>query len=97
MRRPRQHLLFGTGNGVGFAQMLFDGSAPSAHRVAGVPQLAELTSGGDVPNPLELLSGLRFERVVHEWRCSYEFVVIDTPPTSLFSNALAAATAVGTA
>ena len=44
-----------------------------------------------------LAMGLRFERVVHEWRCSYEFVVIDTPPTSLFSNALAAATAVGTA
>jgi hypothetical protein len=44
-----------------------------------------------------LAMGLRFERVVHEWRCSYEFVVIDTPPTSLFSDALAAATAVGTA
>lgn len=68
MRRPRQHLLFGTDNGVGLAQMLVDSSALSAHRVAGVPQLAVLTSGGDVPNPLELLSGPRFERVVREWR-----------------------------
>jgi polysaccharide biosynthesis transport protein len=82
MRRPRQDLLFGTVNGVDLAQMLVDSSALSALRVAGVPQLTVLTSGGDVPNPLELLSGLRFGRVVREWRRSYEFVVPDTPPTS---------------
>jgi protein-tyrosine kinase len=95
MRRPRQHLLFCTGNEVGLAQALVDSNALRVHGVEGVPQLAVLTSGGGVPNPLELLSGLRFERVVGEWRRSYEFVVIDTPPTSLFSDALAVATAVG--
>ncbi len=95
MRRPRQHALFCTENALGLAQALVDSNTLRVHGVEGVPQLAVLISGGVPPNPLELLSGNRFERVVGEWRRSYEFVVIDTPPTSLFSDALAVATAAG--
>jgi receptor protein-tyrosine kinase len=95
MRRPRQHALFCTENAVGLAQALVDSNTLRVHGVEGVPQLAVLISGGVPPNPLELLSGMRFERIVGEWRRSYEFVVIDTPPTSLFSDALAVATAAG--
>jgi Mrp family chromosome partitioning ATPase len=54
-----------------------------------------LTSGALSPSPLELLSGSRFERLVAEWRRSYEFVLIDTPPASEFSDGLPVATAAG--
>jgi Mrp family chromosome partitioning ATPase len=54
-----------------------------------------LTSGALPSNPLELLSGNRFESLVMEWRRSYEFVVLDTPPVAQFSDGLAVASVAG--
>lgn len=95
MRNPQQHLLFGADNDIGLAQALVDSSTVRMRRVKDIPQLAVLTSGGIPPNPLELLLGNRFERLVSDWRRSCEYVVIDTPPTSQFSDALALATVAG--
>jgi protein-tyrosine kinase len=96
MRRPRQHLLFGADNQVGLAQALVDGGAAARmYGIEGVPQMALMTSGAPPPNPLELLSGNRFDRLVADWRRSYEFVVIDTPPASQYSDSLPVATAAG--
>jgi protein-tyrosine kinase len=95
LRRPRQHLLFGADNLIGLAQALADGSPPRVHGVEGVPQMALLTSGTLPPNPLELLSGGRFERIAADWRRSYEYVVLDTPPVSQFSDGLAVASVAG--
>jgi protein-tyrosine kinase len=95
LRRPHLHALFGADNQIGLAQALDDGSAPRVYGVEGAPQMQLLTSGALSPNPLELLSGSRFERLVAEWRRSYEFVLIDTPPASEFSDGLPVATAAG--
>ncbi len=95
LRHPRQHALFGADNVIGLAQSLTDGTAPRVYGVEGVPQMGLLTSGALPSNPLELLSGSRFERLVTEWRRSYEFVVIDTPPVSQFSDGLAVASVAG--
>ena len=95
LRRPRQHQLFGADNMIGLAQALVDGTPPRLYGVDGVPQMALLTSGALPPNPLELLSGGRFERIVADWRRTYEFVVIDTPPVSQFSDGLAVASVAG--
>jgi capsular exopolysaccharide synthesis family protein len=93
LRSPRQHKLFSADNHLGLAQALETGhSALRLHGVEGLPQLALLTSGAPPPNPLELLSGGRFERFVNDWRRQFEFVLIDTPPTSKFSDGLAIAT-----
>ena len=45
------------------------------------------------PNPLELLSDGRFTKLLNDWRNSYEFVVLDTPPISQCADGLAIATA----
>jgi capsular exopolysaccharide synthesis family protein len=95
LRRPHLHALFGADNQIGLAQALDDGSAPRVYGVEGAPQMQLLTSGAMSSNPLELLSGSRFERLVAEWRRSYEFVLIDTPPASEFSDGLPVATAAG--
>jgi Mrp family chromosome partitioning ATPase len=60
-----------------------------------MPQMALLTSGVLPPNPLELLSSIRFERLVAEWRRGFEFIILDTPPAAESSDALTIATAVG--
>jgi receptor protein-tyrosine kinase len=96
MRRPHQHVFFGADNSIGLAQALVDGATPTRlYGVEGVPQMGLLTAGPPPPNPLELLSSSRFERLASEWRRSYEFVVIDTPPAAQFSDGLPIATVAG--
>jgi protein-tyrosine kinase len=92
MRNPRQHKLFGADNQLGLAQALEDGRAQRMHGVEGVPQLALLTSGTLPGNPLELLSGGRFDHIATDWRRAFDFVLLDTPPTSKYSDGLAVAT-----
>lgn len=92
LRRPRQHLFFRTDNSSGLTQTLAT-NAPVRHvGVAGLPELRILTSGPAAPNPLELLSHGRFERMLLAMRREYEYVLIDTPPVSEFADALIVAT-----
>jgi receptor protein-tyrosine kinase len=95
LRHPRQHVLFGAENDSGLAQALVDSGAMSLHGIERLPTMALLTSGSLPPNPLELLSGVRFEQLTAEWRRSFEFVVLDTPPAAESSDALAVASAAG--
>jgi receptor protein-tyrosine kinase len=95
LRRPRQHTLFGADNTVGLAQALADSRQQRVYAVNGVQQMRLMTSGELPPNPLELLSGNAFERLVSDWRRAYEFVVIDTPPAAQYSDGLAVATVAG--
>jgi protein-tyrosine kinase len=95
LRKPRQHVLFGADNIIGLAQCLIDNTPPRLYGIEGVPQMALLTSGAPPSNPLELLSGGRFERIVADWRRSYEFVVVDTPPVAQYSDGLAVASVAG--
>jgi protein-tyrosine kinase len=92
LRHPRQHVLFTAENQWGLAQTLALGEAAYLHGVEGLPELAVLTSGTIAPNPLELVSNRRFERLLSEMRRQYDFIVIDTPAVSLYADALQIAT-----
>jgi len=92
MRRPRQHLLFNTENNRGLAEALLDTTSKmQLHGIEDLPQMALLTSGTSPSNPLELLSGIRFEQLSVEWRRSFEYVIVDTPPAAESSDAIAVA------
>jgi protein-tyrosine kinase len=93
LRHPRQHIFFGAGNEWGLAQALALGETPYIYSVQGVPELSLMTAGVIPPNPLELVSNRRFDRMVSDWRRTYDFVLIDTPPVSQYADALAIATA----
>ncbi|MGB5082050.1 MAG: CpsD/CapB family tyrosine-protein kinase [Burkholderiales bacterium] len=95
LRRPQQHLLFGTDNRQGLSQALESGVKPRLHAVQGLPRMAVLTAGPVPGNPLELLSSRAFSSMVEDWRDNFEFVVIDTAPVMQFSDALAVANVVG--
>jgi protein-tyrosine kinase len=95
LRRPRQHVLFGADNSVGLAQALVDSKQHRIYGINGVQHMTLMTAGTPPPNPLELLSGNRFDRLVADWRRNYEFVVMDTPPAAQFSDGLAVATVAG--
>lgn len=96
LRRPRQHALFGADNTRGLSQALVrEREKPHLQSVAGLHSLALLTAGPLPPNPLELLSDRRFEALADEWRQTFQFVLLDTPPVGLYADGLAVATIVG--
>ncbi len=97
MRKPRQHQLFPNGNERGLGNSLTLGDKPYQYKVDGLPQMSLLTAGTVPANPLELLSGGRFERLLADWRNNHEFVIIDTPPVTAYADALAIATMTGRA
>jgi receptor protein-tyrosine kinase len=92
MRKPKQHVLFATANENGLSRSISAGEKPYFHPVVGLPLMHLLTAGPIPPNPLELLSDGRFEKLLSEWRNTYEFIVIDTPPVSICADGMAVAT-----
>jgi receptor protein-tyrosine kinase len=44
---------------------------------------------------LELLSDGRFSRILQDWRKTFEFVILDTPPVKDYADGLAVATLAG--
>lgn len=95
LRRPTQHFLFSAQNNRGLSDALIRGERPYVYPVEGIPTLSLLTTGVLPPNPLELLSSGKFERLLIDWRRSYEFVIIDTPPVTQTADALAISTLAG--
>jgi len=95
LRRPQQHLFFGTDNRQGLSQAIEYGVKPQLHTVQGLPRMSVLTAGAVPNNPLELLSSSCFASMIEDWRDNFEFVVIDTAPVMHFSDGLAVASLVG--
>jgi len=95
LRKPSQHALFGADNRTGLAGALAHETRPVPQPVAGLPALSLLTAGPLPPNPLELLSDRCFEDTIAQWRSTYQFVVLDTPPIGRYADALAVATVTG--
>ncbi|MGD9842289.1 MAG: CpsD/CapB family tyrosine-protein kinase [Steroidobacteraceae bacterium] len=96
MRQPQQHVLFDCNNSSGLSDAISHvGSKPYYYSVAALPHLFLLTSGSTQSNPLELLSQSSFSTLMSGWERSFEYVLLDTPPVSLYSDALAIAAIAG--
>jgi len=94
-RHPQQHLFFGADNHHGLAQTIEYGGELRLLPVRGLPHMSVLTAGAVPANPLELLSGSRFAAMIDQWRETFKYVVIDTPPSNHFSDGLAIASLAG--
>lgn len=92
MRKPQQHVLFGALNQHGLSKAITRNEKPYFHPVSGLTSMHLLTAGPVAPNPLELLSDGRFSNLLAEWRNTYEFIVLDTPPVSQYADGIAVAT-----
>lgn len=53
------------------------------------PSVDVITSGDVPPNPSELLSSARMERLVETLREEYDYIVVDLPPVTVVSDTLA--------
>ena len=49
-----------------------------------------ISSGGNPPNPIELLSSARMSKMLDQMRLSYDYIILDLPPVGEVSDALVA-------
>ncbi len=90
LRRPSLHELFGVPNERGLATMFVDQAAmadPPLAPIRGVEGLWLLPSGPLPPNPAELLSTQRMERVIETLTARADVVLFDAPPVVAVTDA----------
>ena len=87
MRRPRLHHVFGLPNENGISNAIIgDVPVDKVSQHSEVTNLDILTCGPTPPNPAELLHTERFRRVLAECVSSYDWVILDSPPTSAVTD-----------
>jgi len=80
LRRPTLHTKLGFANGKGLSDVLVGVcTLDAAVRESGHPGVLTLTSGTRSPNPVALLQGQAFDRLLLAAREKFDFVIIDAP------------------
>jgi receptor protein-tyrosine kinase len=98
LRQPRQHEIFSLSNSTGLSDTLAGRAGADCVRpVTHFPRLWVLVAGPVPPNPLELLSGSEFPRLLDQLRQRFDVVLIDTPAASAGADAQVIAACAGAA
>jgi capsular exopolysaccharide synthesis family protein len=88
LRRPRLHELLDLPREPGLSQLLYDDSRSLDRFSTTLNDLHVVPGGEDVPNPAELMGSQRMGELVEELQQQFDYVIFDTPPVLLFSDAL---------
>jgi protein-tyrosine kinase len=89
LRRPTLNYLLGVDPPLGLSDCLADGiDVGRALAKTGIPKLSFLSSGRKTAKPAELLSSNKMKALINEVKHRYpdRYIIIDTPPTLLFSE-----------
>ena len=88
LRRPMIHKLFKLGNSDGLTNFLVGNIKLSESiKKSDIEGLHVMTSGIIPPNPSELLSCKRMEEYLDKFKEVYDYIIIDTPPVCLVTDA----------
>ena len=89
LHKPRVHKALGLERGIGLSGYLIGKTGwQEAVQRSDIPDLEVLTSGPIPPNASELAISDRVDTMIGEARKAYDFVIIDTPPILLITDAL---------
>ncbi len=95
-RRPMLHHVFALGRSPGLSEVLA-GAATLDTAARGVPlaphtvgTLSVLTCGAAVPNPSELIGSSAMRELIATASAQYDYVLLDTPPLSVVTDAAVA-------
>jgi polysaccharide biosynthesis transport protein len=88
LRRPRQHQIWGMANSVGLSNVLVDSTPLIGSIQEETERLSVLTSGVLPPNPVALLDSHKMKQLMEDLRCTYDYILIDTPPLIVAADAL---------
>ena len=86
LRRPSMHVAFGLPNGLGLNDALLGRNRiPTAFELS--PRLAVLPAGSPNPDPIGVLTSPAMRQLVKYAVERYDWVLIDTPPVGLLTDA----------
>ena len=91
LRKPKLHKYFDLENKVGLSNVLsgvYDGNDKKYIQKTNVKNLDLISSGHVPPNPIELLSSDNMKELLKSLEETYDFVILDTPPVNIVSDAL---------
>lgn len=89
LRKPKIFDDFNIKNELGAVNFLIgDNTLEEVIQKTHVPHLDVITSGPIPPNPSELILGDSMQEMINELKKSYDYIVLDTPPVGLVSDAL---------
>jgi len=80
MRKPSLHKVMALKNDSGLSNWLAGGDGQGLVRSGPLANLAVITSGPIPPNPSELLSGARMEKLLEKLCQLHDVVIVDSPP-----------------
>jgi capsular exopolysaccharide synthesis family protein len=92
LHRPSLHKIFGVPNVNGMVDVLSGEYDLSEMCTELLPGLKILTAGPLPPNPAELLISGRLASLIDQARRSFDYVLVDSPPTELVSDPMIIAT-----
>lgn len=97
LRRSRAHKLLGVGHAPGLAEVL-QGHLDwhSVVKCDILPNLDFLPAGQILSVSVGLLGQEYFQKLLEQWRHSYDFIILDSPPVLLVADSLSLAPAVDT-
>lgn len=89
LRKPSLSAIFSIPEQEGLADHLID-DAPLSRVAASVclGTMDVIPAGNEPRRAIDLLGSDRFHDMLHELRSRYDYVLIDTPPTTLFSDSI---------
>ncbi len=80
MRKPRIHKALKLANNAGLSNWLAGGEGKGLVQEGPIKNLSVITSGPIPPNPSELLSGQRMDKMLEKLEQSYDVIICDSPP-----------------
>jgi capsular exopolysaccharide synthesis family protein len=87
LRRPSLHDVFGLPNHAGLSDGLGRSSIEGLRVVEVSPRLSVLPSGRPMEDPTGALTSGQMRRILEEARAGYDWVIIDTPPVGMLTDA----------
>lgn len=89
LRRPKMSRLWEVSSEVGLSNLLMNPSLRNKAIVSSRVENLDVILAGDIPpNPSELLSSPRMQRLLQELRKEYDFIILDTPPVNMVIDAV---------
>lgn len=87
LRRPRVNVAFGIPNGAGLSEVLDRRDHQQLPVVQVAPLLSVLPAGRATPDPIAGLTSSRMAALIEEAAERFDWVILDTPPVGLLSDA----------